>query len=470
MKEFSFNTEVERGPNVDIIPPPYFTHMTLPFNYGYAQNPYVQYTAEGETHNTTLPNLRGHFITYEQPIPTGPLTEPDLSNTRVAEMLDAMQDAFEERPVWTRRSLLNRISDVCKTWYELRKYTHFVSYQFRSGPWKGAVIPFGTDPRTDPKYRPFQTVMFHVNVVDRGKGEAWHLQRKRLGIKAGITPEGESKSHIFDGKTYYTDAKVWQLCDITDPLLAKLLANADYRPTCSRSSGWYHGGVMYKLKAVMKIKLTAILFGKELRDSDFSSAIAQGDKTPPHGAFKGHLPQLELTREEWARYLGRPVKKNRKIKGLKMARHRVLADFPKQPSTIPQGTIPEGTTPEGIIPEAVSPQGGTEDMVIDDRLLAMTDQVLVENTTIEPTNTGQYEIDYGDGDDEEEEEDEDEDEDEDEGDVDEDDESDDEQDEDPEDDDDDEDLDGSDSEQFETDEDDGEEDMESDAMEAMDQG
>lgn len=313
LRQFKFTPEIDKGPNVDVIPPPVFTHMSLPFNYAYSQNPYVRTTADGETFNATAVKHVGYFIAAEDPTPTGPQVEPDLTDPRMVEVLAELETAFADRPVWTRRALMNHLGGKLRNWNELKKYLNYAAYQFKGGPWRDGVVPYGVDPRTDPKFRIYQTLMFkllpkHVRVQ---KGyRTWrslHYSQNRL-------PDS-SESHVFNGDTYHTDGKVWQVCDITDPLLSKLLANAAIRPERDANSGFYHGGLWAKVKAIMKTKLVAIQFGRELTEEDFTPTLQSGDQTPIRtGASTSimPLPNLNLTNEELTLLRGRePTKKNK---------------------------------------------------------------------------------------------------------------------------------------------------------------
>ncbi|KOS17186.1 Transcription factor tau subunit sfc1 [Escovopsis weberi] len=314
LKEFKFTPGVDQSANVDIIPPPIFTHMSLPFNYFYSQNPYVRTTEDGETLNTTAVKQVGYFIGAEDPTPDGPQIPPDMTDPRMVEVIAQLEEAFEDRPVWTRRSLLNHLAGKLHNWNELKKYLNYAAYQFKGGPWRDGVVPYGVDPRTDPKYRVYQTLMFKLPRQKRArKNQTWQsLRRTQMGGTREFAKE-LSASHVFDGETYHTDGKVWQVCDITDPLLRELLDGARVRPAWSPSSGWYHGGLWAKVKAIMKVKLVAIQFGRHLAREDFSAILQVGDQTPVRSASATvhlPLPNLHLTSEELTLLRGRePPKK-----------------------------------------------------------------------------------------------------------------------------------------------------------------
>ncbi|KAG4275884.1 hypothetical protein FPRO04_08003 [Fusarium proliferatum] len=324
IKEFKFQPGTDKGPNIDILPPPMFTHMSLPFNYQYSQNPYVRATEDGGTVNTTAVKQVGYFIGAEDPAPAGPQLEPDMTDPRMVEIMAELEAAFDERPVWTRRSLLNHLGGKLKNWNELKKYLNYAAYQFKGGPWRDGVVPYGIDPRTDPKYRTYQTLMFKLPKQKRAqRGQTWKSLRKvQMGPLKEFLEE-LSESHVFDGDTFHTDGKVWQVCDITDPLLKDLLENAAIRPEWDPSSGWYHGGLWAKVKAIMKTKLVAIQFDRHLTREDFAMTLQAGDETPMRSnqaTFHLPLPNLRLTDEELTQLRGRqPTKKNKHKGYSKMA-------------------------------------------------------------------------------------------------------------------------------------------------------
>lgn len=317
MRRFGYTPGIDAGPNVDVLPPPIFTHMSLPFNYFYAQNPYVRTTETGETFNATAVKHVGYFIGADDPVPTEPQMAPNMTDPRMVEIIAELEAAFIDRPLWTRRSLMNQLGGKLRNWNELKKYLNYVAYQFKGGPWRDSVIPYGVDPRTDPKYRVYQTLMFKL-ARPRVEGQSWHSLRSTKGN------QDPPESHLFDGATYHTDGKVWQLCDITDPMLRELIDNAAVRPTMHKHSGWYHGGVWAKLKGIMKTKLVAIQLGRQLTKHDFGATLEFGDQTPTrtvNGAVSLPLPDLNITPEEWVALRGtKPQKGNKRAYTVRIRR------------------------------------------------------------------------------------------------------------------------------------------------------
>ncbi|KAL1886057.1 tau 95 subunit of transcription factor TFIIIC [Ceratocystis pirilliformis] len=318
IKNFKFTPGLDRSTNADIIPPPTFTHMTLPFNYNYEQNPYVRAVrdegGEERVMNITAAVMVGHFVkpTVEN-VPTAPRMPPDLTDPVMADLMQDLDVAFAERPIWTRRSLLNRLGKKIKTWNVLKKYISYTAYQFKGGPFKDAVIAYGVDPRKDPKYRIYQTMFFKLPFVHSGTDKkTWHAIRKGQQL---VYVEDSSTSHIFDGQTFYSNGKLWQVCDITDPMLAQMFADAAVRPTCDiTGSGWFHQGLWAKAKAVMKCKLLAIRFNRQLDAGAFEMIHATRDETPPPGSYISiKLPSLNLTEDELKIMRGSRYKNNTRV-------------------------------------------------------------------------------------------------------------------------------------------------------------
>lgn len=166
-------------------------------------------------------------------VPTGP--EPGLppeeqldANTR--DLIRKLREVMEDRPVCTRRVLSNLVSTDAI--YDIRYAIQYVGYMFKAGPWRDAVTRFGIDPRSNPKYRVFQTMFFKIVLREESKG--WN--DGRVKYNRSVQEKGEptnKESHIFDGTKVIADGKIWQMCDITDPLLRRVLDDPTaLRETC----------------------------------------------------------------------------------------------------------------------------------------------------------------------------------------------------------------------------------------------
>lgn len=180
-------------------------------------------------------------------------------------LLTAMRDILVQRPVCTRRYLQNHVPiDIWKKVgpNAAKHLWQYVGYIWNSGPWRDSICALGVDPRKDKEMRWYQTIMFQLEAepgdtrLDRAKMSKTMIDREFAAT--GKNREG----HIFDGRTVALDGKVWQLCDITDPLLRRMLEISTLRDECHElSDGWFTNGTMAKLRVIMKAKIQMILTG-----------------------------------------------------------------------------------------------------------------------------------------------------------------------------------------------------------------
>ena len=128
-----------------------------------------------------------------------------------------LRDILVQRPVITRRAAYNKMPEG-----SLADFTNaipYVAYSFRSGPWRDAIVSFGVDPREDPKFARYQTIYFQLEskTSERVGNRYYH------NYDDASQQDNPSDEHIFDGKKLSTSGSVWQVCDITDPLIKSLL-------------------------------------------------------------------------------------------------------------------------------------------------------------------------------------------------------------------------------------------------------
>ena len=178
---------------------------------------------------------RIQYNTEKIPLDVDPNTV-DLSTQEpvLQKIVKRIQELMKNRPIWTRRALINVLESRDSI---VKQATQYVGYMFTSGPWRDTIIKYGLDPRTDPSCRLYQSFGFQiVSHEPGGSGTSTNwvedkvkFQRDNRSNTPIIT------SHIFDGKNLVRDGKVWQVCDVTDPLLHGLLATKDLRSSCDVS-------------------------------------------------------------------------------------------------------------------------------------------------------------------------------------------------------------------------------------------
>jgi general transcription factor 3C polypeptide 5 (transcription factor C subunit 1) len=333
----NFKFDLSRGvkKNDELIPPPIFSDKFIPFNWAYAQNPLVQTTIDPSTGQKTVKNkskskrLDSNYIHHTQDaVPDGPKVSVP-NDPMLISLIELIHEALELRPIWTRRALVNHLGDVPAV-HLFKHAIQYVGYQFRGGPWRDGIIKFGLDPRKDIKCRVYQTVFFKLYEDENGArapGDAWQDHRSQYTRKRMDGP-GMDTSHLFDGTSVSMDGKIWQLCDITDPILHPLIHTENLREECDADGdGWYLNGVLAKIKAIMRTKIGAIRIGREMNNEDFDKTFAVPDHVPGKKSVSVPVPDWKVNPEQ-AKALGLDVAvgtsgmRKRRMRGLSKRKRR----------------------------------------------------------------------------------------------------------------------------------------------------
>jgi len=232
------------------------------------------------TNSAAPPKIITHTVSFDCPaadIPTAPhpncVPEANLESALLAHIAK-MRTFLTTRPIATRRCLLNHLGRAAE--YDLKAAVQYAGYVFASGPWRDSVVAFGLDPRTDPKYRIYQTLIFKIMQKEKPKWQ--HAVQLRVAPNPDEDPNAPISSHMFDGKSVIVDGKVWQACDITDPLLRGMLDRSPVRATCDiYQDGWYPNGTWAKMKVLMRDKIAMITAGVPVNDALYEKLAAIPD-------------------------------------------------------------------------------------------------------------------------------------------------------------------------------------------------
>lgn len=293
------------------LPPPLWSNQNIPQNYTYRQNPSVKVSHDPVTGQSVMGNTQAPPKTYtyqigwedaEYPSSVMPGIIPLERQTPILrETVAALQKLFEDRPIWSRRAMLNCLPSHLSSFNIVRFCIGYVAYAIRSGPWRDTLVRLGVDPRTDRKYRFYQTIMLQLvprsnqlafaagvtprkphghrdksketpdaansttEIVQPAQTEKQRLLDNRKSFQRRWTGSESANSHIFDGQSRLPpDGKVWQLCDFTDPQLAALrdITELHIRATCeTRYFGWYENGTNAKIRVALKAKVESLAEG-----------------------------------------------------------------------------------------------------------------------------------------------------------------------------------------------------------------
>ncbi|KAF2455638.1 RNA polymerase III transcription factor IIIC subunit-domain-containing protein [Lineolata rhizophorae] len=258
----------------DVGPPPSFsTQIITPVNYLYKQNPNLRWKEDRVSSRLVPVNIQKPISFGVIEIPPDFPSVPTKSSSTLppeASLDPSLQDglrelraAFEERPIMSRRAMLNIIAPrtACSEYY-LRMMCPYVGYSFSAGPWKDVIVRFGLDPRKDEACRVYQTLTFKLQTPNERAMKGRIPGNVSTGRRRPTAMTRNYRSHIFDGTCVGTDGKTWQVCDITDPLIRSILDHSSTRKEFDLYDGWYPNVTWAKAKIITRDKMTMLLAGE----------------------------------------------------------------------------------------------------------------------------------------------------------------------------------------------------------------
>lgn len=321
--------------NTEAVPPSVWSTQSIPQTYTYRQNPAVKIMNDPSTGKRVLKNVQAapkiysYQVQWDTPeYPKAPMPDiPPLEQQSAIfqQTVAQLRPLFEKRPIWTRRALLNNLDSTLSSFNLVRFCIAYVAFAIRSGPWRDTYCRIGIDPRTDPAYRVYQSIMLQLvpkgkdvvaaqalvatprkpsllhnkevnspapeaSTIDTEPSKNTPIPKRQTFTRTWIISK-DPKSHIFDGVSPIPqDGKVWQLCDMTDTQLAALrdIPELLIRATCDRRYfGWYANGTNAKIRVALKAKVDAIIEGKPLDNSSLDGFM----QLPDNVQFEADLNQ-----------------------------------------------------------------------------------------------------------------------------------------------------------------------------------
>jgi general transcription factor 3C polypeptide 5 (transcription factor C subunit 1) len=218
-----------------------------------AETPAHRTAAEGEPDEPVLsasrqkaPTLRDIQVNLETtPVPkSAPSTlDPPERNSAIDQIVTQFRSLLADRPIFTRRAYRSRFQDRADK--SVRRALPHVAYYLDSGPWRYSIVAHGVDPRADPKYRFYQTFGY--------SGSA------QVAIKDGSAYGHPNKDlRVFDGTQSVDPSETWPLCDLTEPLVQRIVGTENIRSECDSKWGWFYNGTIAKVIVVMREKMIAL--------------------------------------------------------------------------------------------------------------------------------------------------------------------------------------------------------------------
>ncbi|KAI8818977.1 RNA polymerase III transcription factor IIIC subunit-domain-containing protein [Fimicolochytrium jonesii] len=296
----------DRGPqeNLRNMPPPAFSRIEWPFDYGYRQNiavVKVLVRKEGQSPQMKLLN-RYESVKFtavfadasKRIVPTKPPKTASLAGIP-AEALTLMQQLFEQRPCWTRLAITNNLPARYRPL--IKKLLPLYAYSYMAGPWRDTWLRYGYDPWNDKEARFSQIIdlrfMKPTKAASslRAKRLIGVMEPSHLVVKRTLGPTAQDlaadraeddppapDTHIFDG-IRTRDTGTFTLNDITDPDIIPLInTTRRLRSRCHDRDGWFRKGHIDLIRDLMKRKMKVAL-GK-IPSFEFHWDDNEGDSEP----------------------------------------------------------------------------------------------------------------------------------------------------------------------------------------------
>ncbi|KAG4305554.1 hypothetical protein PORY_001110 [Pneumocystis oryctolagi] len=276
--------------NLDLPVPLVFSRTKIPHNYWYRQNPSLIKVQKDNKprliNKSKAPKIWSISVPWEtKTVPLEPHVKlPNVPEQNIQNILDLLKILFEERPIWTRRAILYKVNEKDPGMCMYLKYAlAYVAYHWRSGPWRDTYVKYGVDPRTDQKYRFFQTVSFTYRPSESLNNISLSPQEKK-----------ECNSPIFTGKILYQKTRIFQILDITDCLLQQLLNKIPLRTKASFKNGWFKSSLFDKFKLIMKQKFKALSEGRIASDLEFVKILERSNDSSSLSSTDNEIDETRL--------------------------------------------------------------------------------------------------------------------------------------------------------------------------------
>ncbi|OAP04837.1 hypothetical protein AXX17_AT3G43560 [Arabidopsis thaliana] len=162
----------------------------------------------------------------------------------------AVSALFEERPIWTRDSVVQRLLDkgLKCTHHMLNRFLLRAAYYFSSGPFLRFWIKRGYDPRNDPESRVYQRMEFRVPPELRGYCDT----NATNNSKPSWNDICAFKLFPFKCQTFL------QLFELDDEYIQREIRKPPKQTTCSHKSGWFSEAMLDTLRLRVAVRFVSV--------------------------------------------------------------------------------------------------------------------------------------------------------------------------------------------------------------------
>lgn len=276
------NNEYFENKDHHLPPPPVFSPIKYPYDYRYQKNPITSAVKDEKSGEMKIISKKTPFKlhTILIDISTDPPTQPPPKLTAnlnklldqklsvnspeylLVKCIEWCKEMFTIKPIWIRRQLYDIIPDELNK--SLKFALPYVSYIYKSGPWRFCNIKIGVDPCTDPSFWRYQNEYFRVlGVRNSSQDSSKKVVPKTL--EHAPFPIEISQNLLFDGVNL-PSAVTYQIGDILDLDITSIIENhlksmgKDFvRDSLDTLDGWINKTTMNLIRRIMRYKLQQLV-------------------------------------------------------------------------------------------------------------------------------------------------------------------------------------------------------------------
>lgn len=276
------NNEYFENKDHNLPPPPIFSPIKYPYDYRYQRNPITSTIKDEKSGEIKVVSKKTPFKlhTILIDISTDPPTQPPSKLTTnlnkllsqklpvnspdylLIKCIEWCKEVFSIKPIWIRRQLYDIIPEGLNR--SLKFALPYVTYIYRSGPWRFCNIKIGVDPRTDSSFWRYQNEYFRVVGVRNSSQDSLKKVVPKT-LENAPFPIEISQNLLFDGVNL-PSAVTYQIGDILDLDITSIIENhmtsmgKDFiRDSLDVLDGWINKTTMNLIRRIMRYKLQQLV-------------------------------------------------------------------------------------------------------------------------------------------------------------------------------------------------------------------
>ncbi|KAK6454856.1 transcription factor [Scheffersomyces xylosifermentans] len=281
--------------NIDhqLPPPPILSPIRFPYDYRYQKNPFTTAVKDAQSGDVKVFSTKQTVKLFTKMIDYNTAVVPDAPaeqlianlkeleskklavNTIESELLRCinwLKTIFEIKPIWLRKQLEDIVSEDLKRF--IKQALPYVTYIYKSGPWRFCNIKFGVDPKKDPSYWIYQSEYFRIpglkfvmpRVPSKRIVPNTVIESNKRNKKGPHAEEVQVSEYLFFNGVTLPSTVTYQMGDILDLDIATMIEDHQsyfgqdfWREAPDFQDGWINRQTMEIVRRIIRYKLDRIV-------------------------------------------------------------------------------------------------------------------------------------------------------------------------------------------------------------------